>query len=71
MRIFFIFEFSRPPNLNISGLPVKFMIVDSIPTLHVPPSRTNFTLFPNSSLTSDAFTELSLVEIFALGAAIG
>ena len=47
------------------------MIVDSIPISHLPPSRTNLTFFPNSSLTSDAFTELNLVEIFALGAANG
>ena len=42
-----------------------------MPILHLPPSRINLILFPNSSLTSDAFTELNLVEIFALGAANG
>ncbi len=47
------------------------MIVDSKPIFDLPPSSINFIFFPNSSLTSSFDTGLILVEIFALGAAIG
>ena len=70
-RIFFIFETSKPPNLNIEGLLVRLIIVDSNPILHFPPSNIYFILEPNSSLTSVACTALNPVEIFALGAANG
>ena len=60
-----------PPGLKIEILSVKSTIVDSSPILVFPPSRINFILLPNSSLTSLGFTELNFVEIFALGAANG
>ena len=47
------------------------MIVDSTPILHLPPFNTYLIFDPNSSLTSEACTELNLVDIFALGAASG
>ena len=53
------------------GLPVRLTIVDSIPIAHVPPSKMYLILSPNSSLTSFALTELTLVVILALGAANG
>ena len=43
---------SRPPNLKTRGFFTKFIIVDSKPILELPPSKMNFILFPNSSLTS-------------------
>ena len=59
------------PGLNILGLSVKSIIVDSIPTLLFPPSKTILILFLNSSTTSYGEVELSFEAIFALGAARG
>ena len=59
------------PGLKIEGLPVRSIIVDSTPILHLPPSRTNLILFLNSSTTSFAQVGLSLYAILALGAARG
>ena len=70
-KTFSIFETFKPPNLNMVGLLVRWIIVDSNPILHFPPSKINFIPSPNSSFTSLAWTALSLVEIFALGAAKG
>ena len=59
------------PALNIVGLDVKSIIVDSNPILHLPPSITNFILLSNSSITSFAEVGLNFEDIFALGAARG
>ena len=56
---------------EIVGLLKRLIIVDSTPIWHLPPSKTYLILDPNSSFTSDALTELNLVDIFALGAASG
>ena len=70
-KTFSIFLIFNPPNLNILGFFIRSIIVDSTPILHLPPSKIYLTFDPNSSFTSDAWTALSLVEIFALGAANG
>ena len=59
------------PGLNIFGLLVKSIIVDSKPILLFPPSKINLILFLNSSTTSFDEVGLSLEDIFALGAARG
>ena len=59
------------PGLNIVGLPVKSIIVDSRPILDCPPSIINLILFLNSSKTSFADVGLNFEEILALGAASG
>src|SRR6056300_650705 len=68
---FFIFKISNPPYLSIVGLSKRLTIVDSKPILHFPPSKIYLIFDPNSSITSEALTELNLVDIFALGAANG
>ena len=70
-KVFWIFEISKPPNLNIVGLPIRLIIVDSMPIAHAPPSKIYLILLPNSSLTSFILTALTFVEILALGAASG
>ena len=70
-NVSWILEISKPPNLNIVGLPVRFIIVDSMPIEHFPPSKIYLIFLPNSSLTSVAWTALIFVEILALGAANG
>ena len=67
----FIFSISIPPSLKILGLSIKLTIVDSKPILHLPPSKINLILFPNSSKTSFLDTGLTFEDIFALGAARG
>ena len=55
---------SRPPYLKSEGLSKRFSIVDSTPILLLPPFKTYLIFEPNSSFTSDALTELSIVDIF-------
>ena len=50
---------------------MRLIIVDSIPILDLPPSKTYFNFFPNSSITSCFVTGLIPWDIFALGAAKG
>ena len=59
------------PGLNIFGLFVTSITVDSIPILDLPPSIIIFNFFLNSSNTSEALTGLRLEEKFALGIANG
>ena len=66
-----IFFKSNPPNLIIFGLLLTSTIVDSNPTIDLPPLRIYFILLPNSSSTSLFVTGLMLEDIFALGAANG
>ena len=66
-----IFSGVIEPGLNIFGLFVKSIIVDSNPILLLPPSNINLILFLNSSTTSFDEVGLSLENIFALGAASG
>ena len=47
---FFNIEISKPPNLKIWGFFTKLIIVDSTPTLDLPPSRINLIFFPNVAL---------------------
>ena len=54
LNIFSIFEISSPPNLNIIGLAVRLIIVDSTPIWHLPPFKIYLIFDPNSSITSDA-----------------
>ena len=70
-NFFFNIEISKPPNLKIWGFFTKLIIVDSIPTFDLPPSRINLIYSPNSSYTSSFVTGLIPSEIFALGAAKG
>jgi len=63
---FSISRISNPPNLSNVGLFKRLMIVDSTPILHFPPSKTYLIFDPNSSITSNASTELNLEDIFAL-----
>ena len=70
-KVLSIAEISRPPSLNIFGLFLISIIVDSRPTDDFPPSSTYFTLFPKSSLTSLELTALTFENGLALGAANG
>ena len=70
-KILYIFLEVIDPCLNIVGDPVRSIIVDSRPILHLPPLRINLTLLLNSSITSYAEVGLNLDDIFALGAAKG
>ena len=60
-----------PPSLNIFGLVVKSITVDSIPILQVPPSIIIPILLPNSSATCFAVVGLKDFDLLALGAASG
>ena len=51
--------------------PATESTVDSIPTLHVPPSRIMSTALPNDTRTCSAVTGESSVNRLALGAAMG
>ena len=64
-------KFSKPPNLNIFGLPLRSIIVDSSPIVDFPPSRIYLIFFPKSSLTSAELTALTFDDKLALGAAKG
>ena len=64
-------SFHRFTQTNSIGFFIRLTIVDSTPILHFPPSSIYLIFVPNSSVTSEACTELNLVDIFALGAASG
>jgi len=70
-KIFSIAEISSPPNLNIFGLFLISIIVDSRPIDDFPPSSTYLTFFPKSSFTSFELTALTFEDGLALGAAKG
>ena len=71
LKIIPIFSGVIDPGLNILGLVVKSIMVDSNPISLLPPSKINLILFLNSSTTSFDEVGLSLEDILALGAASG
>ena len=70
-KVLSIAEISSPPNLNIFGLFLISIIVDSIPIDDLPPSSTYLIFLPKSSLTLSEQTALIFDDKLALGAAKG